>query len=206
MEKDSKQYKFKDGSKVFFTSDTHFGHANIIKFCDRPFANTAEMDETLIRNWNEKVGPDDVIFHLGDFAWGGSDVWTKLLTQLNGKKYLIIGNHDMKNLREGYLKYFEKVVSQMHIQIEGRSVYLNHYPFLCYAGTFRSDKDQTWQLFGHVHTHEGGIKGKDDERMQYLFPTQYDVGVDNNNFTPISWHEIDNIIKQQIQKSKEYGS
>lgn len=206
MEKDSKQYKFKDGRKVFFTSDTHFGHAGVVGFCDRPFANIAEMDETLIRNWNEKVGPDDVIFHLGDFAWGGSDVWTKLLTQLNGKKYLIIGNHDMKNLREGYLKYFEKVVSQMHIQIEGRSVYLNHYPFLCYAGTFRSDKEQTWQLFGHVHTHEGGIKGRDDERMQYLFPTQYDVGVDNNNFTPISWHEIDNIIKQQIEKSKEYGS
>lgn len=64
-------YKF-DGAKVFFTSDTHFTHANIIRFCSRPFKNVEEMDETMIANWNRVVGENDIVFHLGDFCMGGS--------------------------------------------------------------------------------------------------------------------------------------
>ena len=64
-------YKF-DGNKVFFTSDTHFYHGNIIRFCNRPFKSVEMMNETIISNWNNTVGQDDIVFHLGDFCLGGS--------------------------------------------------------------------------------------------------------------------------------------
>ena len=97
-EEEIMNYKF-DGAKVYFTSDTHFNHANIIGFCNRPFKNVEEMNETLITNWNRVVGVDDIVFHLGDFCLGGSAEWTNVLNRLNGKIYLIVGNHDIKNLR-----------------------------------------------------------------------------------------------------------
>ena len=75
-------YKF-DGSKVFFTSDTHFYHGNIIRFCNRPFKDVEMMNETIIANWNNTIGQDDIVFHLGDFCLGGSAEWTKILDRLN---------------------------------------------------------------------------------------------------------------------------
>ena len=72
------EFKF-DGDKVFFTSDTHFNHANIIKFCERPFGSIEEMNEALIANWNRVVGKDDIVFHLGDFCFGGSEAWNSIL-------------------------------------------------------------------------------------------------------------------------------
>jgi predicted phosphodiesterase len=96
-----------DGSKVFFTSDTHFYHDNIIRYCRRPFKDAAHMDEVLIQNWNDTVGSDDIVFHLGDFSYGGSAEWVRVLNRLNGKIYLIVGNHDIKNLRQGYYSLFE---------------------------------------------------------------------------------------------------
>lgn len=98
-------YKF-DGSKVFFTSDTHFYHGNIIRFCNRPFKDMEMMNETIISNWNNTVGQDDIVFHLGDFCLGGSAEWTKILDRLNGKIYLIMGNHDLKNIRQGHIDRF----------------------------------------------------------------------------------------------------
>lgn len=71
-------YKF-NGSGVFFTSDTHFNHTNIIRFCSRPFKDVEHMNETLIANWNRVVGPDNIVFHLGDFCLGGSAEWTKIV-------------------------------------------------------------------------------------------------------------------------------
>lgn len=82
-------YKF-DGSKVFFTSDTHFYHGNVIRFCNRPFENVEMMNETIISNWNNTVGLDDTVFHLGDFCLGGSAEWTKILDRLNGQGRRII--------------------------------------------------------------------------------------------------------------------
>lgn len=95
---------------TFFTSDTHFGHANIIRLCNRPFQNVEEMNEVLIENWNKVVSKDDTVFHLGDFAFGGSSVWNSIIPRLNGHINLIIGNHDRKNLRQGYMLYFDMVV------------------------------------------------------------------------------------------------
>ena len=70
--------------KTFFTSDTHFYHSNIIRFCNRPFANVEQMNESMIRNWNSVVGQDDEVFHLEDFCLGGSAEWAKILDRLNG--------------------------------------------------------------------------------------------------------------------------
>ena len=182
---------------TFFTSDTHFNHANIIKFCNRPFKDVEQMNESMIANWNRVVGMDDTVFHLGDFCLGGAAEWTKVLDRLNGKIYLILGNHDLKNLRQGFIGRFEHVAMQMHITVGKQRIYLCHYPFLCFEGGYR----EVWQLFGHVHTRENNT-GLDAERLQYLYPTQYDVGVDNNDFTPVSFEQVNKIIKKQLDKQK----
>ena len=84
-----------DSSKqgIWFTSDLHFGHRNILKFCKRPWDTVEEMDEGLIQNWNRVVGKDDLVFNLGDFAFATNGRWKELLSQLNGHHYLILGNH-----------------------------------------------------------------------------------------------------------------
>ena len=189
-------FKF-DGSRLYFTSDTHFNHTNIISYCQRPFKNVDEMNERIIANWNEVVSEDDIIFHLGDFCLGGAAEWTRLLDRLNGKIYLIMGNHDRKNIRQGFMDRFEHVAMQIHIEVGKQRIYLNHYPFLCFEGGYKD----VWQLFGHVHTRKTNT-GIDAGRLQYLYPTQYDVGVDNNNFAPVSFEQVKRIIGKQVEQSK----
>lgn len=193
-----------DGSKVFFTSDTHFYHDNIIHYCRRPFKDAAHMDEVLIENWNNTVGTDDIVFHLGDFSYGGSAEWTRVLNRLNGNIYLIIGNHDMKNLRKGYYHHFVDVQQQMYIVVDGQKLLLNHYPMLTYGWAYRD----VWQLFGHVHSGPLNIsptQGVDIPRLKMLMPMQYDVGVDNNNFKPVSFAKVKSIIEKQIDNEKTNG-
>lgn len=191
-------YKFCSGDNLWFTSDTHFGHENIIRFCGRPFANVEEMDEELIRRWNETVPEDGIVFHLGDFANGGSKLWNDILFQLKGRKHLILGNHDMKPIRQGYMCHFELVTQQMTIQVGGQTIILNHYPFLCYGGAYRN----VWQLFGHVHSGPFSHTGLDHSRLNMLFPLQYDVGVDNNDFRPISFADVKAKIEAQVEAAR----
>lgn len=191
-----------DGSKVFFTSDTHFNHKNIIGSCHRPFSSVEEMNKAIIDNWNEKVPTDALVFHLGDFAWGSNmKLYEDLIGSLNGRIILVKGNHDEKNLPKNtarLLELFEGITNQIYCLIEGRYVYMNHYPFLCYGGVYREDNDKVYQLFGHCHY--GKIQtGLDMPRAKFLLPTQYDVGIDNNDYTPISWNEVDEKIKEQIK-------
>ena len=81
--------------KTFFTADTHFNHANVIKYCARPFASIDEMNREMIARWNAVVGAKDTVYHLGDFAMGKPTEWPSFLRQLNGaKKFLSRGNHD----------------------------------------------------------------------------------------------------------------
>ena len=87
---------------------------------------------------------------------------------------------------------------QMYIEVDKQKIYLNHCPFLCYGGSY----DDTWQLFGHVHTRRNNT-GKDASRLSMLLPTQYDVGVDNNEFTPVSFTQMKAIIEKQIEQSKK---
>ena len=187
---------------IWFTSDLHFNHANIIKFCNRPWKTTEEMDEALISNWNSVVKPNDLIFDLGDFAFADRDKWIELLKQLNGKHYLILGNHDITRWPGNkVLPLFERVEHQLTLKIDGRKVYLNHYPFLCYGGTYRDSTSTVYQLFGHIHSGPN-CSGLDSDRLINLFPYQYDVGVDNNNYTPISWEQVKDKINNQIINAK----
>lgn len=190
--------KYQSGDNIFFTSDTHWGHANIIKLCGRPFKDVEEMNEALISNWNKVVGPTDIVYHLGDFCFAGSAAWHSLLGQLNGRIHLIIGNHDEKNLRQGYESLFESIVPQARLFIEGYNVYLNHYPFMCYPGY----KPYTIQLFGHIHSSPNKFDGLDAViAKKSLQPSQYDVGVDWNNYAPISWREVIEKIKYQKENN-----
>lgn len=179
--------RIENPDKVFFVSDTHFNHSNIIKYCDRPYKDKYEMDEALIYNWNEVVPEDGVVFHLGDFKWSGS--WNTTLDRLNGKIHLIKGNHDYEAAR--FINRFESIQEQVCINIEGQQILLNHFPILCYP-------DKCWQLFGHCHTVKSNNTGLDFNKLSNLSPTQYEVGVDFNDYRPISWKEIKEKIQFQV--------
>lgn len=190
-------YRYSASDKLFFTSDTHFFHEKIIGFANRPFASVEEMNETLIRNWNETVPEDGIVFHLGDFCFGTAQQWLQILSGLNGKIHLVMGNHDMRNAGEDFMKTFASVSQQRTIIVDGQSIILNHNPFLCFGGAYRG----VWQLFGHVHSGPRSLgNGKDDARLVHLFPTQYDVGVDNNEYRPVSYCQLREIIKNQLQR------
>ena len=100
-----KYYKKVSEDNLFFTSDTHFFHKNIIQFCQRPFNDINDMQEKLISNWNNTVPKDGIVFFLGDFAFGNSTEWIKIIKQLNGYIYFILGNHDLQNCNN--LKHLE---------------------------------------------------------------------------------------------------
>lgn len=165
---------------TFLTADTHFGHANIIHHCRRPFTSAAEMAERLIANWNAVVNPKDTVWHLGDFAMKLSDRETaEIFHELNGRKHLIIGNHDLD--RKGRLLQatarlpWESVPAhQAEIKHDGHRIVLSHYAGLVWHGMHRG----SFQAFGHSH---GGLPG---------LPGSIDVGVDVQNFAPMPAEEF----------------
>lgn len=186
-------------SGVFFTSDTHFNHKNILQLCNRPFNSIEEHDQKLIENWNSVVGVEDTVFHLGDFCFGNAQKWKEIRNQLNGHIILIIGNHDVKQVSQGIASLFDYVTMQMRITINGRTVYLNHYPFLTFAhwNTEVYHDNVSFALNGHVHLRKDDT-GFDAQFIKMYKNTQYEVGVDLNNYTPISWKEVNRRIHYQI--------
>ena len=172
--------------KLFFTSDPHFGHENILKYCHRPFSSIEEHDEELIRLWNETVPEDGIVFILGDIGFCSENYLKTILNRLNGKIYWIIGNHDWRRITPGIMNRFECITQQMVITVDNKLIYLNHFPFLCYPN---SDRHPVYQFFGHVHS--GPLSGSSDiSRLVHLNKRQYDVGVDNNEYKPISFQDI----------------
>lgn len=197
------EYNFTDGSKVFFTSDTHFGHQNIIRFCNRPCATIAEHDQALIDNWNDTVPEDAVVFHLGDFCYkaGGFPTIQHLNGLLHGQIVLIRGNHDPDTRKPQNLRklqhLFAGVYDQLEIEVDGQRIIMNHYPLLTWPHAY--GQHPTWQLFGHVHLRKG-ITGSDAFIVeQCCRPTQYEVGVDLNGYRPVSFHQLQERIDFQIK-------
>jgi calcineurin-like phosphoesterase family protein len=179
-----------DTGKIFWTSDTHFFHINILKYCNRPFESVEAMNEALVDNWNSVVGPEDHVYHLGDFCFGNVEKWNWCLEpgRLNGHIHLILGNHDPERVfREGtLLERFDSIDFQKILIIEGWTVIMNHFPFLSFSNNL---DHKVIQLFGHIHSGPDGI-GNVMTGGKELQWNQYDVGVDNNNYTPVSWTQI----------------
>jgi calcineurin-like phosphoesterase family protein len=167
---------------IYFTADLHFGHENIIRHCSRPFASADEMDAALICNWNSTVKPEDEIYILGDLTMRPAVEAHKFLTGLNGRKYFIRGNHD--RFLKGFSPYmgdFEWVKDYHVLHIEGRRLVLFHFPILEWDQFHR----RSIHLYGHVHNSQTSAK-----RLTALTGAAFNVGVDVNQFRPVSISEI----------------
>lgn len=173
-----------------FVSDTHFGHANIITYCKRPFKSVEEMDEVLIKNWNSQVKPGDVVYHLGDIAFGEKRKRLKdLVNRLNGTIMLLKGNHDhsvdesLEETPEGF-----KWCKWMHVlsyKVSKKLTYsitLCHFPVLHWLNKEKA----AIHLYGHVHGNPTGLRNA------------LDVGVDSTKqFRPLSLKEVLDIVKPE---------
>ncbi len=128
-------------SKIYVIADTHFNHQNIIKYCHRPFKDVTEMNKTIIDNWNQVVTNDDIVYHLGDFGFGTKEELQQIFEKLNGKKYLIMGNHDV---RVG-AKYYE--------ESGFIKVYRKEYTINNYVLTHKPKEVSTGfiNIYGHIH-------------------------------------------------------
>lgn len=137
-------------SKKFFISDLHFGHSNVLKYDNRPFASIEDHDKELIKRWNDHVGINDEVYILGDVSWRNPSVTTETVKQLNGRKHLIAGNHDyaLRNHSE-FKACFEEICDYKMLRLPGSQfVVLCHFPIPCF------DKHMYGQihLYGHVHS------------------------------------------------------
>lgn len=192
----------KKEKKIWFSSDHHFGHANIIKYCNRPFGSVAHMDEALIHLWNEVVGPDDKVYYLGDFSLARIEYIEPIVQRLNGKKILVHGNHDRtfptSKKPTPISRYidigFEEVCLEKLITLPlhgvAQQVKLSHLPYAPLDPTEEVDrrylhmrpKDEGHLLLhGHIHQH---WKKSQCGRM-------INVGVDVWDYKPISISEIE---------------
>jgi calcineurin-like phosphoesterase family protein len=169
---------------IFFTSDTHFGHVNILKYCHRPFANIEEHDAALINRWNSVVKPGDVVYHLGDFGFGDSKYLKTLCQKLTGNIHLIRGNHDTNVSQMAFRFNFIKDTHLIETKLSNNKikVFLSHYPHRTWIHKPRD----CYHLFGHVHGNMGP------------YGLSFDVGVDNWNYTPISLEEVHNYVQTQL--------
>ena len=156
---------------VFFTADTHFGDHRTINIQRRPFASVMEMNALLIANWNAVVGPDDVIWHLGDVCRRLADL-PALLATLNGTKHLLRGNNDPAEI--GDIAGWASVRDYAEIEEAGRRLVLGHYPFRSWNGQHRG----AINLHGHSHG-----------RLKPML-RQFDVGVDARKFRPVGLAEL----------------
>lgn len=165
-------------TRKFFTSDLHFFHKNILKYENRPYKDVEEMNKDLIENWNKKVNKDDEVYILGDISFGGIPETVELLKQLNGKKFLIEGNHDSKYLKSSDFKnQFIWIKKYKTIKINNIYMVLFHFPIYEWD---RKHYDSI-HLYGHIHSHIG---------LETFNNYSYNVGIDTNGYAPIEFNEI----------------
>jgi calcineurin-like phosphoesterase family protein len=163
--------------KIYFTSDTHFSQQRTLEMSRRPFPNANMMDTILIRNWNKTVGPDDIIYHLGDFG----DY--KIKPHLNGRMILIKGNYERSGFKrefEMYSHYFEEVYEYMHsidYNYMGKTYHINMVHEPKRLPDKHIDKSHI-NLFGHVH------------KLCMIKPYGINVGTDCHNFLPVDFETI----------------
>ncbi|MDP3769028.1 MAG: metallophosphoesterase family protein, partial [Dehalococcoidia bacterium] len=164
---------------IYFTGDTHFGHAKVIQYASRPFVDAGEMDAEMVRRWNALVQPEDTVYHVGDVSLCKRARTLDLLAQLRGHKHLIFGNHDKAFRKDqAFLAHFESARDFAEIKAPDgmRRIVLCHYALRVWNKSHYG----AWHLYGHSH---GSLD--DDKHALSL-----DVGVDCWAFAPVSYDAI----------------
>lgn len=172
-------------SKMFVTSDIHFGHTNILKFCphSRKFKDVQDMNEGIINNWNMVVSPEDTTYILGDVAFCNDQKAQYLINRLNGKKILIVGNHDKKLIKSSiFSDCFEEIHDYYTLNHNKDKIIMFHYPIYEWDGMHRG----TYHLYGHLHGSKIPVKGR-----------LMDVGMDTNNCIPYDLDEVISILSKR---------
>ena len=194
--------------KTWFISDTHFGHGAIIGYCNRPWKFTrneqgkviadpeeiTKMDETMISNWNRVVGKDDTVYHLGDFAFGKNKLQRipELVSRLNGRIHLVLGNHDKINDKDFTMKFY---YDAGFYRVHDTSIVLNKYFVLSHAPMeFLNGQTPFVNIYGHVH---------DSNLYKTYSPNSVCVCVERHDYTPISFTEIQKRLMEENEISKE---
>jgi len=183
---------------VWFASDYHFCHANVIKYDGRPYKDVEEMNESLILNWNDCVGVDDTVFYLGDLSFDRSGKQTKeIMNRINGKIHYILGNHDdEKDMRR--LNRFETISDYINLSIpdednprKKQGIMMMHYPILSWDKAHHGD----WHLHGHCH--QSLVK----QNPEYYKRKVLDMGCNGWNYRPVHYSEIKEImLKKEIER------
>jgi len=166
---------------IWFTADFHLSHKNIIKYCNRPFKSVAEMDSILIKNLKERINPKDILYFIGDLTFKEKVAQEFFEIFEDIEIYYIIGNHDSSKVVNVAEKYCISISHLKDIKIVDQSITLCHYAMR----VWNKSHYNSWQLYGHSHASLKSI-GK-----------QHDIGVDNNNFFPVSFEDLVEIMKNK---------
>lgn len=178
---------------IWFTSDWHIGHKNIIKYCNRPFQDTDEMEKTLIDNYNKRVSPNDTVYFLGDLGFINGNKIKILMEKLHGNKHIILGNHDRFGLN--VYTTFKTVERLETIRGKYNDYILCHFPLVSW------DR----QKYGTIHIHGHQHNSKEyNEKMRNDHILRFDCGVDANNFNPVSEEQILQFFGEEVLKNPSF--
>lgn len=167
---------------IFYTSDLHFGHANVIGFDNRPFANIDEMDQYIISQWNERVSSDDTVYILGDVCYRNSKDASWYLRRLKGHKILVVGNHDNVLLKnKSAIACLDQIDKMLQVIDEKRQITLCHYPIAEWNAYFH----EAWHIYGHIHN-------KKEETFEIMRKKDraLNAGCMINNYVPVTFDEL----------------
>ena len=169
---------------IYFTADTHFGHANVLNFTERPYRSIEQMNRALVNNINSRVGLRDELYILGDFGYKlGIQEQAAIREAIFCRNvHLVLGNHDHKWDTPGWDKVFilERDICQVKLS-GGRRFICCHYPMVDWPGLSRG----SIHLHGHIHSRPSYNEWNREMRL-----LRYDVGVDANDMAPVSEEEI----------------
>lgn len=188
----------------YFGSDYHLGHRNIIKYSNRPFDNIEEMAHAIISRNNEVVKETDLLYMLGDIYLGnGYGLAREILSQMNGIKHWIIGNHDSKKLIKNLSDCFVWHKHYERLTIRKQTIILCHYPLF----SWEKMQYNSWMLHGHSH---GNIKDVEikigDKTFNFYDNKIIDVGIDTNNYYPYSFDDLYGILKPRTLSPVDHHS
>lgn len=200
--------KHKNTRRYWFISDIHVDHTNVLRLSDRPFQNIQEMERTIVNNINKVVRPDDVLILGGDICLGKKEAWIRFLSSLHTKNVILVkGNHDTwQNIPKDMLTL---IVEQLVLRLHGRLFVVSHYPYRCswwrafwkrlhpaVLSPKRPKDNGLWLLHGHDHRRSILVD---------YHPRMLSIGVDANNFKPISADEIIRIVQRQENSPVKKG-